>query len=52
MMWGDGCGVAFYRSRKAYAKRLYRELYGRMRDELLNEKLFLSMTRARVEISN
>ena len=36
--------LAFHRARKAEAERLLRELQRRMRDELLNESLFLAST--------
>jgi putative transposase len=50
--------VALHRARQTDAERLLREVgfaalrvNGRMRDELLNETLFLSLAHARVEIA-
>ena len=51
LVWRDRRGVALHRPGQADAEWLRRELNGRMRDELLNETLFLSLDHARVVIS-
>ena len=58
MVRGDRRGVALYRSRQADAEWIRGKVgfaalrvNGRMRDELLNETLFLSLAHARVEIA-
>src|SRR5690606_4692640 len=58
MVRGDRRGVALHRARQADAERLCGEVgfaalrvNGRMRDELLNETLFLSLDHARAEIA-
>ena len=39
--------MALHRARQADAERLHRILQGRMRDELLNESLFIDLDQAR-----
>lgn len=43
--------MALHRTGKAYVNGYVESFNGRMRDELLNETLFLSMGHARVEIA-
>ena len=51
MVRRDRRGAALHRARKADAEWLCRESTIRMRDELLNETLFMSMAHAHVEIA-
>jgi DNA-binding CsgD family transcriptional regulator len=52
LAWRGEIGMeALHRARQADAERLCRALLRRMRDQLLNETLFLSLAHARVEIA-
>ena len=44
---GSWCGLALHRTGQTDAERLHQSFNGRMRDELLNESLFIDLDQAR-----